>query len=93
MRLNRDALKITKAERLEMEKLLRATYLPRGLGRRIEVLFLLEEGHSLRGIREKVGMGLSNITKWRDRFQQKRISGLLDEHRAGRPRRLDEPQA
>jgi hypothetical protein len=51
-----------------MEELLRASLIRQGIARRIQSVLLLSKGYSLRRTRERTGLNLRHIVKWRERF-------------------------
>ena len=75
-------------QKRQMKELLRARLLPHGIARRLRALLLLDEGASLRTTRAQTGLNLRHIVKWRERFAQSGVEGLVDRPRSGRPPRL-----
>lgn len=75
-------------QKRQMQELLRARLLPHGIARRLRALLLLDEGASLRTTRAQTGLNLRHIVKWRERFAQSGVEGLVDRPRSGRPPRL-----
>lgn len=71
-----------------MEELLRANLMPQGIARRIQSVLLLSKGASLRRTRERTGLNLRHIVKWRERFRLGGVDALVDRPRSGRPRRV-----
>ena len=71
-----------------MEELLRANLIPQGIARRIQSVLLLSKGASLRRTRERTGLNLRHIVKWRERFRLGGVDALVDRPRSGRPRRV-----
>jgi transposase len=53
---------------------------------RAEVLLALAEGLSNKAVAERLGTRPATVSKWRGRFVQKGLSGLLDASRSGKPR-------
>jgi transposase len=45
-----------------------------------------------REIAEREGVSAPTVTKWRNRFAERRLAGLLDEPRPGRPRTITDDQ-
>ena len=71
-----------------MEELLRANLIPQGIARRIQSVLLLSKGASLRRTRERTGLNLRHIVKWRERFRLGGVDALVDRPGSGRPRRV-----
>ena len=44
------------------------------------------DGHNYRDIGEKLGLSPSNVHRWRTRFVQDRLNGMVERPRLGRPR-------
>src|SRR6266498_2861457 len=82
------ALKITPTQRKQMEELLRARLIPQGIARRLQSVLLLSKGASLRQTRERTGLNLRHIAKWRERFATGGLDSLVDRPRPGRPKRV-----
>ncbi len=85
-------IRISASQRREMEGLLRARLIPHGIARRLRALLLLDAGASLRATRAQTGLNLRHIVKWRERFAESGVEGLVDRPRSGRPRRLSAAQ-
>ena len=69
-----------------MEELLRANLIPQGLPVTSQSVLLLErKGASLRRTRERTGLNLRHIVKWRERFRLGGVDALVDRPRSGRP--------
>lgn len=79
-------LPVNAKEREELERLVRAHTTPQRLVRRARVVLLAADGMPNRRIAKEVGMGEDNVAVWRRRFEAKRIDGLADDPRPGRPR-------
>jgi transposase len=73
-------------EREELERLVRAHSTPQRLVRRARVILLAADGMPNRQIAKVVGIGEDHVAKWRNRFEEKRLDGLSDDPRPGRPR-------
>lgn len=55
---------------------------------RAKLVLLAAEGRSNAEIGERLGMGTKVVGRWRRRFHEYRLEGLVDEARSGRPRRF-----
>src|SRR5437667_12647526 len=88
MKKSTSKMHLTATQKRRMEERLRARLIPHGIARRLKALLLLGEGVSLRTTRAQTGLNLRHIVKWRERFAQSGIEGLVDRPRPGRPRRL-----
>jgi len=54
--------------------------------KRARIILLAADGVASRRISKVVGMHESNVAKWRKRFCEHRMEGLVDDPRSGRPR-------
>lgn len=59
---------------------------------RAKIVLAAASGKQTTEIARKLGERPSTVSKWRLRFAQDRIQGLMDENRSGRPRRYEEQQ-
>src|SRR5438445_12409610 len=55
---------------------------------RAKLVLLAAEGCSNAEIGERLGISTKAVGRWRRRFHEKRLDGLADEARSGRPRRF-----
>ena len=75
-------------ERQELERLARSQVAPHGAVVRAQSILLLAAGLSVSAVAGQVGRGRRIVRKWGVRFQKKRMDGLLDLQRSGRPPRF-----
>jgi transposase len=80
------ALKITRVERVELERRVRAHTTPQRMARRCRIVLLSADGVPNRRIAGEVGMNENQVGVWRKRFEAERLAGLEDRPRGGRPR-------
>jgi transposase len=79
----------------ERERLAQWTRRPKtaqGLARRARIILLCAAGTSNTEVGAKLGVTKQIVGKWRSRFHEKRLDGLLDEPRPGAPRRVTDAQ-
>jgi transposase len=79
----------------EQETLKRWTRRPKtaqALARRARTVLACAQGKSNAAVAAEVGWGSHTVGKWRARFVDRRLDGLLDEPRPGAPRRLSDAQ-
>lgn len=83
-----ERLEISVEERAELERRARAHTSSQRAARRARVILLCADGVPLRQIAGAVGMDQHQVGLWRRRFLDRRLDGLKDQPRPGRPRRL-----
>lgn len=83
------ALELRDGDADELGQLLRSTTTPAGLVRRARIVTLAADGMANSRISEVVGTSIPTVIKWRSRYLQDGLAGLLDAERPGRPRHLD----
>ena len=76
-------------DRPRLERLVRSTTVPAGLAGRARVVLLASEGVANQDIAALVGMSRPTVNRWRSRYAESGIAGLVDEKRPGRPRHID----
>ena len=81
------ALEITEAERGELERRVRARTATQREAQRARIVMLAADGVPNRQIAQQVGMSEEYVGLWRRRFAEKRLEGLKDLKRSGRPRK------
>lgn len=73
-----EAITLTDDERAELEQMTQSRTLPAGDVFRARLILMLAEGLSYRTIGEKLGTTAPTIARWRHRFMQRRMAGLLE---------------
>jgi transposase len=81
---------LTDAERVQLEGWARRRTSAAGLAMRSRIVLASADGGSNTELAERLGLALSTVRRWRNRFAQYRLDGLLDEPRPGRPRIVDD---
>ncbi|MGD9525976.1 MAG: helix-turn-helix domain-containing protein, partial [Pseudonocardia sp.] len=59
---------------------------------RSRIVLAAAEGLGNTAVAAKVGVEVGTARRWRDRFLDQRLEGLLDEPRPGRPRTVTDDQ-
>jgi hypothetical protein len=87
MRLGRPtpALLLTKGERDALQAWTRQSKCPQALALRARVILLGAAGRSNTETADELQITTQTVGKWRQRFVEKRLDGLLDSARAARP--------
>jgi hypothetical protein len=81
-------IELTSAERSELERIARAHSLPHRAVVRAKVVLHLADGQSIGRVAREVGLQRRIVRKWAERFVKKRLRGLDDAARSGRPARF-----
>ncbi len=79
-------------ERARLESWSRRRTTAQALALRSRIVLAAADGLSNSEIAEQLGISRPTVTKWRNRFGQSRLEGLLDEPRPGRPRTVTDEQ-
>jgi len=82
------SLKVTDEERTLLKIVANAHTSQQRMAVRARIILLSDAGRSLQEVSEKVGLTKASCLKWRKRFRQKRLEGLKDEPRSGKPRTI-----
>ena len=86
------ALALTADEQTQLQSLAASRTLPHALVARAQLVLWAAQGESNTEIAERLHFSKATVGKWRQRFQQHRLSGLYDELRPGRPRSIEDDQ-
>ena len=84
------ALLLRVGDQQKLQRLVRSTTVPSGLAARARVVLLAAEGLANYEIAASVGMSRPTVNRWRARYAERGIDGLVDEQRPGRPKMIDE---
>src|SRR5262245_33333856 len=76
---------LTASERRELEHRIRCTTAPNGLATRARIVLLFDEGRSLSDISRALLLERRIVRLWLRRFLERRLDGLNDLPRPGRP--------
>lgn len=86
------AIELSDEERALLEGFTRRSTSAHGLAQRSRIVLAAAGGLTNGEIAQRVGMSRPTVTKWRRRFAERRIDGLTDEPRPGRPRTITDEQ-
>jgi len=81
-------IELTEDERQELERLDRSLTAAHRAVVRARTILLLAADLSVSAVARQVGRGRRIVRKWGERFRKKRLRGLLDLPRSGRPARF-----
>ena len=85
------AVEITAKDRVELARLIRSRTTAQAVAKRVRAVLLAAEGLENKTIAERLTMGVNGVARWRRRFAEGGLDGLLhDRPRAGRPRSIPE---
>jgi transposase len=88
----RKPIVLTAEERAELERFARRPKGEKRLAERARIILLSADGIPNLTIAERLSITNETVCKWRRRFMQKRVEGLLDEPRPGAPRTITDDQ-
>jgi hypothetical protein len=81
-------IELTSDERETLERVARSSAVPHRDVVRAQTILLLAKGMSVSAVGRQVGRARRIVCKWADRFIRKRLRGLSDAPRSGRPPRF-----
>jgi transposase len=83
-------LELIPEEREELRRLTRRHTTAQALALRARIVLACAEGYSNRTVAETLGVTRMTVGKWRRRFLERGLDGLLDEPRPGHPRTVSD---
>jgi transposase len=86
------AIELSDEERGQLEAWARRRTSAQALALRSRIVLLAAQGLSNTEIARRLGISRPPVTKWRSRFAEHRLDGLVDEPRPGRPRTVTDEQ-
>src|ERR1700689_3556842 len=84
------ALELSAEEEAELRGFSKSRSLPHALVARAKLVLWSVEGESNTEIASRLNWTKATVGKWRQRFVERRLSGLYDELRPGRPRSVSD---
>lgn len=85
-------IELSEEERAQLESWARRRTSTQALAQRCRVVLLAAEGLNNTEIAERLGVHRPMVRKWRSRFAEFRLDGLIDEPRPGKPRTITDEQ-
>src|ERR671937_2421793 len=85
-------IELTDDERARLEGWARRRTSAQALALRSRIVLLAADGLNNTEIAERLGVHRPMVRKWRGRFAEHRLDGLVDEPRPGRPRTVTDAQ-
>lgn len=82
----RHCLELSTEERTQLESIAASRSLPHGLVRRAQMVLWTESGMTNRDVARRLKVSQPTVSFWRGRFGERRVAGLHDELKPGRPR-------
>ena len=83
-------VELSESEHEQLERWSRRRRTASGLATRSRIVLAAAAGESNARIAQRLGVSRPTVTKWRARFAEHRLDGLVDEPRPGRPRTVDD---
>lgn len=81
-------LTVSSEERRELEAMARSRTIAAGLAQRARVILAIADGEPYPGLSARLELSTTTLTRWRKRFEARRVAGLHDAARSGRGDRL-----
>src|SRR5579871_508895 len=85
-------VRIAASDRARLEEWCRRPKTAQALALRARIVLRTAEGGTSVSIARELGVHRDTVLKWRHRFVEKGLDGLLDEPRPGQPRKLSDAQ-
>ena len=85
-------IELSEAEERELRGVLRAPSASQGLATRARIVLRAADGATNTQIAAETGVSLPTVGLWRRKFAERRVEGLADDPRSGRPRVIDDDQ-
>src|SRR5919205_356746 len=83
-------LLLSDEERSQLQSFARSRSLPAALSNRARIILSSADGELNSSIAERLKVTKATVGKWRARFIERRLAGLYDDVRPGKPRTIDD---
>jgi len=83
-------VKLTAEERRVLERYVRRGTTAQRLAMRAQIVLLCADGLESKKVARRARTSANTVSKWRARFVEARLDGLLDEPRPGAPRKISD---
>lgn len=83
-------LVLTGDERTQLQSFIRSSALPSALSERAQIILSSADGEANNVIAQRLKLTNATVGKWRRRFIERRLAGLYDDVRPGKPRTIDD---
>lgn len=85
-------LTLTEQERQTLQRWMRRPKSAQALALRSRMILLCADGNTNTGVAQQIHVRIQTVCKWRQRFVDRRLDGLLDEPRPGTPRKVSDAE-
>lgn len=94
MKVGRPAkqLKVTMADRAQLQSIARSQSLPAALSRRAQMVLRLADGETNSAVARRYRVSRPTVSLWRGRYSERGLAGLHNELKPGRPRSTSDEQ-
>jgi transposase len=82
------SIDLSDGERETLQRWARRRRSSAGLAQRSRIVLECARGETNTAVAERVGVSIPTVRRWRGRFAERRLDGLLDEPRPGQPRKI-----
>ncbi|MCA1701279.1 MAG: IS630 family transposase [Actinobacteria bacterium] len=85
-------IELSDGEREALQRWARRRRSAAGLAQRSRIVLACAQGETNTAVATRVGVSVPTVRRWRSRFAERRLDGLLDEPRPGQPRKISDDQ-
>lgn len=85
-------IELTESEREALQRWTRRRRSAAGLAQRSRIVLACAAGETNTAVAARLGVSVPTVRRWRGRFAERGLDGLVDEPRPGRPRKIGDDQ-